>query len=39
MMKQINNLEEKFVTIVAAIAFLSFNGVFLAGLFKILTDT
>ena len=38
MTKQID-LEGKFVTAVATIAFLSFNGVVLAGLFKILVNT
>ena len=38
MTKQID-LEGKFVTVAAAIAFLSFNGIVLAGLFKILADT
>jgi hypothetical protein len=38
MTKQLD-LEGKFVTVIAAIAFLSFNGVVLAGLFKILAET
>lgn len=34
-----SDFEGTFVTVVATIAFLSFNGVVLAGLFKILANT